>query len=149
MMNSKSSSTFDPSELSITVLEDGSSGFGGSIWHPGDVDGGNLGGTISSWNEVHPLLDPTLSQMPDGILSRSGWTIQDDSHTPLFEQQGSLFAGAAPWNDAGSSPRAAADWYFFGCGWSYKGCLHDWTEIAGRISMPPRAAFGIWVRVYS
>ena len=38
----------------------------GVVWRPGDSASGNLGGTISSWNEVHPrnLLNGTQSYQP-------------------------------------------------------------------------------------
>jgi hypothetical protein len=140
LVSSKKPSTFSRTELSITISADSDSGFSGATWRPGDVDKQNLGGTISSWNEVDPV--DLGSKMPQGILSRSGWALVDDTSTHLFassnETDPPLFAGAAPWNKHEPINRTAADWYFFGCGLHYKECLAEWVAISGPIAMPPR-----------
>ena len=121
-------------------------------WHPGKDDGGaNLGGTISSWNEVSPrdLLNGTRTYQP-GVLSKGGWAVVDDSATPRFSYTPPLWQGTQPWYapamaaaEAGSSV-SHADLYFFGCGNEYKACLQDFVTLSGPVPMPPLATFGVW-----
>jgi alpha-glucosidase (family GH31 glycosyl hydrolase) len=78
------------------------------------------------------------SLLENGILSRGGWAVIDDTHSYLFD-------GNKDWNwvkDRSSSPRQ--DWYFFGYGHSYKKALGDYIKVAGKIPIPPRFAFGYW-----
>lgn len=122
------------------------------VWHPGDTPSGNLGGTISSWNEVSPSSIP--GTLGPGLLSRDGWTLVDDSATPRFSNATdptARFLGKAPWVDPRSYARRtasdlplAADWYFFGCGLDYRACVADFSGLSGPIAIPPQAAFGVW-----
>ncbi len=86
-------------------------------------------------------------KLEPGLISRDGWTLVDDSARPLFDSADFSFrAGeqsAWPWvilRPAGDRQ----DWYFFGYGHDYKGALHDFTRVAGKIPLPPRFAFGAW-----
>jgi hypothetical protein len=149
VMSAGGRSAFSRNELSITIIGDANTeeGFSGATWRPGDIDTQNLGGTISSWNEVD--VRDLGTKMQQGILSRSGWALVDDTSTRLFESSnvtnpGPLFAGSAPWNKHETTARTSADWYFLGCGLRYKECLGEWVELSGAIAMPPRAAFGVW-----
>eukprot|EP00054_Salpingoeca_dolichothecata_P024119 m.163421 g.163421 ORF g.163421 m.163421 type:complete len:294 (-) comp24915_c0_seq3:1912-2793(-) len=63
-----------------------------STWTPNTPDTGNLGGTISSWNEVKPQ----QLVLQNGILSRDGWAVLDDSNTPRFDKSKGQFANY-PW----------------------------------------------------
>ncbi|MCC6397181.1 MAG: DUF5110 domain-containing protein [Bacteroidetes bacterium] len=102
------------------------------MWRPGIKDSTNLRGTIRTLDGVKGATD-----LEPGLLSRTGWTLVDDSDRPLFD------GGEWPW----VMPRAGGerqDWYFFGYGRDYKGLLGDFVNIAGRIPMPPRFAFGTW-----
>jgi hypothetical protein len=70
---------FSAASLSITLK-------GGATWRAGmDGSRANLGGTISSWNEVPPrsLLAGNQTYQP-GVLSRDGWAVVDDTATPRF-----------------------------------------------------------------
>src|SRR5690242_821142 len=101
-------------------------------WHPGIEDTGNLQGTIRT-------LDGVKGSTPlgQGLLSRDGWVVVDDSPNPLFDNS------AWPW----AMPRPSSgrqDWYFFGYGHGYKQALLDYTRVAGKIPLPPRFAFGTW-----
>ena len=116
-------------------------------WHPGLENTGNLGGTIRT-------LDGARGEVPldPGLLSRDGWTLIDDSNTPVFDNS------EWPWVEArekGVDPQAATigtprpvgkriDWYLLCYGHDYKGLLKDFTEIAGKIPLPPLFAFGTW-----
>ncbi|XP_019861971.1 PREDICTED: uncharacterized protein LOC105315496, partial [Amphimedon queenslandica] len=46
------------------------------------------------------------------------------------------------------SKQSHQDLYFFGHGHDYKGALHDFTLVAGKIPLPPRYAFGIFYSRY-
>lgn len=69
-----------------------------NIWRPGRADPLNLGGTIST-------LDNCKHRVPlgEGLLSRSGWYLLDDSHRPVFTQDWV----AARESQAASEPEAA------------------------------------------
>src|ERR1700729_3181945 len=111
-------------------------------WKPGTEDNGNLLGTAR-----------TLDTVPGGVElgprppSRGGLTLVDDSARPLFDSDDFSFRAGEqsrwPWvmlRPAGERQ----DWYFFGYGHDYKGALHDFTRVAGKIPLPPRFAFGAW-----
>ena len=102
------------------------------VWRPGMDDKGNLGGTIRTLDGVEgPVpLEP-------GLLSRDGWVVVDDSERALFDE--------SDWPWVLPRPKGERqDLYFFGYGHEYKKALHDFTETAGKIPMPPRFAFGLW-----
>jgi hypothetical protein len=102
------------------------------IWKPGMRDTGNLLGTTRTLDGVDGS-----TPLEDGLLSRDGWTLIDDSERPLFD--------GSNWNWAISRPEGKKqDWYFFGYGHDYKKELYDFTQIAGKIPLPPRFAFGTW-----
>jgi alpha-glucosidase (family GH31 glycosyl hydrolase) len=101
-------------------------------WHPWMENEGNLQGTTRT-------LDGVSGSCPlePGLLSRSGWSLVDDSRTLLFTEE------KRPW----LMPRAegeAQDWYFFGYGHDYTRQLQDYTLVAGHIPLPPRYLFGSW-----
>eukprot|EP00041_Stephanoeca_diplocostata_P031332 m.973822 g.973822 ORF g.973822 m.973822 type:complete len:923 (-) comp23937_c0_seq4:718-3486(-) len=131
--------TFSPDELAITFSETG------TTWRPGADDQGNLGGTISSWNEVDPSDFPDKVQ--PGFLSRAGWALVDDTSTPLFADTADPvkpFQGGAAFTLPYDGGRTSADWYMFGCGSAYRKCLSQAATLSGRIEMPPRVALGVW-----
>jgi alpha-glucosidase (family GH31 glycosyl hydrolase) len=113
-------------------------------WRPGMKDDKNLKGTIRTLDGALGKFSFTGMKklnIEDGILSRSGWTLIDDSERPLFDHSD------WPWVQARSGGEVQ-DLYFFGYGSNYKTALHDFTMIAGKISMPPKFAFGIWYSRY-
>ena len=101
-------------------------------WHPGLVDSTNLRGTTRTLDDVK---GPTSLEM--GLLSRTGWTVVDDSERPLFDNSDWPWVMSRPVGDR-------QDFYFFGYGTDYKSLLGDFVKIAGRIPLPPRFAFGTW-----
>ncbi|MFZ0821824.1 MAG: TIM-barrel domain-containing protein [Candidatus Acidiferrales bacterium] len=107
------------------------------IWHPGLIDTGNLGGTIRTLDGARGPrpLDP-------GLLSRDGWVLVDDSARPLFDSSDWPWAMPRPPDADAANPRV--DWYLFAYGHDYRAALRDFTQVAGRIPLPPRFAFGIW-----
>ena len=68
---------FDAQNLSITFKVGDVSG----IWHPGDPDTGNLGGTTRTLDRVQG----SNVKLEPGLISRDGWTLVDDSTRPLFD----------------------------------------------------------------
>ena len=101
-------------------------------WHPGMPETGNLGGTLRT-------LDGVKGSAPlgQGLVSRDGWVVIDDTDRPLFDNSD------WPW----AMPRPTTkhqDWYFFGYGHDYKKALGDYIKVAGKIPLPPRFAFGTW-----
>lgn len=126
----KGSGRFTADNLSVRLAVGGAP----VEWRPGAVDSLNLGGTTRTLDGTNGAKDVTLEE---GILSRGGWTLVDDS-------DGNLFDGSE-WDWV--TPRPAGerqDWYFFGYGHDYRDALRDFTAVAGRIPMPPRFAFGYW-----
>jgi alpha-glucosidase (family GH31 glycosyl hydrolase) len=106
-------------------------------WHPGLADTGNLGGTIRTLDGARGPrpLDP-------GLLSRDGWVLVDDSASPLFDNSDWPWAMARPPAADAATPRL--DWYLFAYGHDFRAALRDFTQVAGRIPLPPRFAFGVW-----
>jgi len=101
-------------------------------WHPGMSDTANLRGTVRTLDGVEGSI-----QLEPGLISKDGWALVDDSDRPLFDDS------EWPW----VMPRPKSnqrDWYFFGYGHEYKKALYDFVQVAGRIPMPPRFAFGVW-----
>jgi alpha-glucosidase (family GH31 glycosyl hydrolase) len=100
------------------------------VWYPGINDDLNLHGTVHSLDQCKGPVD-----LGQGILSRSGWSFIDDIHTLLIDN-------TTNWVTSRRQDRI--DWIFFGCSRDYRGCLYDYSQIAGQISLPPLSAFGVW-----
>lgn len=113
-------------------------------WKPGMRDPKNMHGTTRT-------LDGTLGKFSfqtlkkintgEGLISRSGWALINDSEKPVFDTTD------WPWVQ-NSATAKNIDWYFFGYGSNYKAALYDFTSISGKISLPPKFAFGIWYSRY-
>lgn len=108
-------------------------GDGTVTWTPGAPNPGNLGGTIRTLDMVRGPVD-----LGQGLLSRDGWYLLDDSRTPLFTD---TWVESRP-VDAGT------DWYLFGYGDDYKAALRSLITIGGRAPLPRRYALGIWFSRY-
>ncbi|WP_446744463.1 glycoside hydrolase family 31 protein [Silvibacterium acidisoli] len=138
---SGSDGRFAPENLTITLKFEGNS----IQWHPGMEDTKNLLGTTRTLDGARGSV--LKSPMEQGLLSRAGWTLVDDSDRNLFDSTNFEFKQGekSPWPWV--MPRAAGerqDWYFFGYGHNYKQALQDYVQVAGRIPLPPRFAFGAW-----
>jgi alpha-glucosidase (family GH31 glycosyl hydrolase) len=103
----------------------------GVTWHYGDSSGraGNLKGTARTLDG-----DFGNTRLEDGLVSRAGWAVVDDSRSLVFNESGWL------------EPRAIKqkDLYFFGYGTDVAACLKDFTLVAGPIPMIPRYILGNW-----
>ena len=131
------------SSLSAAPANGSSAGFRG--WRYGDRDGENLLGTIRSLDELGPTsLNCTSNanitvhdeglHCAWGLVSRSGWAVVDDSETWSLDASGW-------WREPNKDD---VDVYLFAHGFDYAGALKDYSKVAGRAAMPPRAAFGTW-----
>ncbi len=132
---------FTADNLSVSLTLDGKP----VVWHPGDPDTGNLQGTTRTLDGA--LGGKTKEPIGEGLISRNGWALVDDSKRPLFDSDNFTFSQGEkspwPWVQLRSAG-ARDDWYFFGYGHDYKQAMHDYVEVAGRIPLPPRFAFGAW-----
>lgn len=72
--------------------------------------------------------------LEDGLLSRNGFAILDDSRSLLLTEDGWV----EPRNQKGE------DIYFFGYGREYKACLNDFYYLCGKTPMLSRYALGNW-----
>lgn len=98
---------------------------------------GNLGG----W---YRALDLAGGPVPlhDGLLSRDGWYLLDDSHTVLLQDQPPGFA-VRPGHGG-----AYQDGYLFGYGHDYARGLADLRALTGAAPLLPRGGFGVWFSRY-
>ncbi len=114
-------------------------------WHPGQRNKHNLKGTTRTLDGTSGKYSfQTLKSINtgDGVLSRDGWVLVDDSQKPVFDKSD------WPWvqNNPGKDN---TDWYLFAYGNNYKAALYDFTAVSGKISLPPKFAFGVWYSKYS
>jgi alpha-glucosidase len=115
------------------------------VWRPGDTDPENLQGTTRTLDQA--MGDKTLEPLGQGLISRSGWAVVDDSTRPLFDSANFSFRDGenSPWPWVMERPEGRhQDLYFFGYGHDYRKALSDYVRVAGRIPLPPRFAFGAW-----
>lgn len=139
--------TFDPpssKNLKITFDLNGKT----VTWYPWKKDPLNLKGTTRTLDGSNG--DNKLSEMEDGIISRSGWAVIDEtaermdgSISLMFEER----ENSVDWVSE-RADKPAMDWYFMGYGHDYKKALADFTKISGKIPMPPMYAFGYWYSKY-
>jgi alpha-glucosidase (family GH31 glycosyl hydrolase) len=132
---------FTPEDLTIEMTVDGKP----VIWHPGLFDDQNLQGTTRTLDGA--VGDKTKEPIEQGLVSRSGWAVVDDSSRPLFDSPDFSFKDGekSPWPWVMERPAGTRqDWYFFGYGHNYRKALGDYVRVAGRIPLPPRFAFGTW-----
>ena len=97
-------------------------------WKPGTESAAGLGGARNLDGTKGP------AAMEQGLLSRDGWRLLDDSARPLLKDG---WVAARP-QDAG------LDWYFFGYGHDYKAGLRALTLISGPAPMPRKYVLGSW-----
>ncbi len=114
-------------------------------WEPGMADTGNLQGTTRTLDGA--LGSKTKEPIGAGLLSRDGWTLIDDTKSPLFDSADFSFREGenSPWPWVLQRPAGERqDWYFFGYGHAYRQALGAYIKVAGPIPLPPRFAFGAW-----
>ena len=120
---------FHHGNLSVGIQKNG----GEVLWRPGMENKGNLGGTLRTLDQVNGK-----TPLPDGLLSRDGWALVDDSRRPLLTSD---WVMQRP-EDAG------LDWYLFGYGTDYKAALKALTTISGPVPLPRKYVLGSWYSRY-
>lgn len=100
-------------------------------WHYGDPDPHNLGGTARTLDGVD---GPTPLSL--GLVSRSGWSLVDDSASLVFND--------ASWLEPRNAAEGQLDLYFLGYGHHYLDCLRDFNRVSGSVPMIPRWVLGNW-----
>lgn len=135
--------------LTITICNNGDS----VVWYPGKSDPLNLKGTCRTLDGCNG--DNKRSEMEQGLISRSGWAVIDDSWSATRPDGSHSFA-LEPNSEVGyewwaeRADRDALDLYFMGYGNEYKKAIGDFTKISGKIPLPPAYVFGYWYsRFYS
>ncbi|MDR3724375.1 MAG: glycoside hydrolase family 31 protein [Terracidiphilus sp.] len=132
---------FTAGNLSIALKVDGQE----VVWHPGESDPENLQGTTRTLDGARG--GKTREPIEQGLISRAGWALVDDSARPLFDSSDFSFRAGekSPWPWLMVRPAGERqDLYFFGYGHNYKQALGDYVKVAGKIPLPPRFAFGAW-----
>lgn len=110
-----------------------------TIWHYGDDDGENLLGTTRTLDEVSGA-----TMLEQGLLSRAGWVVVDDSSSLVFNEEGWLEPRQKTVESEEWRVESGLDLYFFGYGSDFKGCLANYFRVAGVVPMLPRWALGNW-----
>lgn len=128
----KAGGAFTPRDLTVTPVH--------GRWHahPSFTSPAprNLGGWVRG-------LDNRQGPVPlhQGLLTRSGWYLLDDSTDALLTHRASGFASR-------STPTGYQDGYFFGYGVHYPRALRDLRILGGPAPLLPRTAFGVWFSRY-
>ena len=100
----------------------------GSRWHYGDRPE-TLKGTSRTLDEVDGAME-----LEDGILSKAGYALLDDSASYLYDVESGFRARPCP----------EVDLYFFGYGRDYLRALKDFYHLTGQTPLLPRYALGNW-----
>ena len=120
------------------------------VWYPGKDDAMNLKGTTRTLDGQ--IGDNKRQEMENGLLSRAGWSIIDESPRTKRGDGSTTFAfdkqvDGIDWL-AEPVDKDAIDWYFMGYGHQYKKALGDYIKVAGRQPMPPLFVLGYWYSKY-
>ncbi len=139
---------FTEDNLSVSFRLDGKT----VVWKPGTAATGNLKGTIRTLDRIIDRKDQSTlrwyhqkrgsqeRRLEDGILSRDGWAVVDESDRHILEKNSTDWGEWVEERPEGDRQ----DLYIFAYGHDYKAALSDFTKVAGRIPMPPKYTFGYW-----
>ncbi|MBP6469306.1 MAG: SCP2 sterol-binding domain-containing protein [Chloroflexi bacterium] len=116
---------FTADTLSITLKSSG------QTWQYGQTDPLNLLGTARTLDDIDGALG-----LEQGLLSRAGWAVYDDTHRLVFNQEG--------WLEQRHASEGYRDLYFFGYGHDFAAALPEFARIAGPAPLIPRWALGNW-----
>ncbi len=147
--------TIDTGILRLTYIADGNAFNGTNLtvvfkngtkdaeWNGASTNASNLGGpvaTLDRWKGP--------GKVSDGLLSRDGWYLVDDSGAPVLTARGIVQRpGCLPRSLLPEGARPVAkdcDWYLFVYGTDYKAALSSLALISGKVPMPRRHTFGSW-----
>ena len=98
------------------------------VWKWGNV-AEQLKGTACTLDNINGEIE-----LEDGVCSRNGYTVVDDSASYLLSDKG--------WFEKRKAN--STDIYFFGYGHDYLGCIADYYRLTGTPPMLPDYAFGNW-----
>lgn len=101
----------------------------GKDWKYGDQNEENLGGTLSTLDGVEGY-----AKVEDGILSKDGWFVLDDSTNLVVEND---------WIKT-NFKRNETDIYIFSYGRDYKKALRTLFYVSGNPALPRKYVFGSW-----
>lgn len=101
----------------------------GEQWYYGKDTKNNLGGALSTLDDITPT-----KQVDDGVLSKDGWYVIDDSQKPILKNS---------WI-AKNPLKNNTDFYLFAYGHNYKLALRDLCYISGKVALPRKYVFGSW-----
>jgi len=144
----KGNGKFTPDNLKVAFKMNGKP----VVRQPGASSEGNLRGTIRTLDRIkgrasktaliHKSREGKIStvELEEGILSRDGWAIVDESTRHLFEKNASDWGEWIVERPAGDRQ----DLYIFAYGHDYAAALKDFTKVAGNIPLPPRYTLGYW-----
>lgn len=123
------------------------------VWTPDSTDDGNLLGTCRTldgcdgdekiFNWYTPEERREKLQLCKGFLSRSGWSVIDDSRNVAIKR----INGNRKWVTARELGERQ-DLYLLAYGHAYADALHDAAEVFGSQPVPPRFALGYWYSRY-
>ncbi len=140
--------TIETDQLKLVYTDDGKPFHQGNLsvtfkvagkpvkWYPGMTDTLNLKGTNRTLDGVKGW--EGQERLEDGLVSRSGWALVDDSQTLLFTEE-----PITSWVE-NRQDTLQIDWYLFAHGHNYEQVLKDFTAVSGQIPMPPKFTFGYW-----
>lgn len=103
-------------------------------WNAGLKNSENLGGPNTTLDGVS-----TAVPLQDGLLSKNGWYLLDDSKTPVLTKT---------WVRSRTKNEMGTDWYLFGYGRNYNAALSALTVLGGEVPMPRAKALGSWYSRY-
>jgi alpha-glucosidase (family GH31 glycosyl hydrolase) len=103
----------------------------GEKWFYGKKDNKNLKGTYRTLDNVDGEVE-----LDKGLLSKSGWTLIDDTESLNFNDSG--------WLEARNMSAEYQDLYFLAYGDQYQQALKDFAKITGNIPLLPRWSLGNW-----
>lgn len=103
----------------------------GHEWHFGDTDHSNLKGSSRTLDHANGPIP-----LSDGLISRSGWSLLDDSKSLVFSPDG--------WLEPRGADEFKKDLYFFGYEKAYLPAIQDFQKISGKPGLLPRWALGNW-----
>jgi len=130
------SGKFTPDNLMITYTDSPKRKI---VWKPGMKNTGNLKGTFRTLDGLNGdthVNEKSPKEFEPGLISRDGWYLIDDTNNFLFD--------TSDWSWVQERNNPETDWYFMGYGLNYKEALREFTQISGKIPLPPRYAFGYW-----
>jgi len=100
-------------------------------WFYGKKDDKNLKGTYRTLDNVDGEVE-----LDRGLLSKSGWTLVDDTESLVFNNTG--------WLEGRNMSAGYQDLYFLAYGDQYQQALKDFAKITGEIPLLPRWSLGNW-----